>query len=232
MLRSLILLIYFTGWAAAAVSGDIVDDCDYSASPSQTRCGDTCIDYNTNCICGEERLKLNNGPNHCCVDPSPVNSQQCDIDSNGWGICPLGTVLNKTETCNGHCYNDYSASEKIGRDSQFRCGNQCVPVWRMCRGYSQCEDGSDVAACDETLTCVADRGERDRRQMESGLSDQHFYCNYADVRNNGEYDTITRVDETDLDIRRQKVRIDYSSLTQCLDDGVFPGLMCGHRGPE
>ena len=63
--------------------------------------------------------------------------------------------------------------------------------------------------------------------MESGLSDQHFYCNYEQVRNNGEYDTITRVDETDLDIRRQKVRIDYTSLTQCQDDGVWPGLMCG-----
>ena len=65
--------------------------------------------------------------------------------------------------------------------------------------------------------------------MESGLSDQHFYCNYETVRNNGEYDTITRVDETDLDIRRQKVRIDYSSLAQCPVDDVTPGLTCGER---
>ena len=64
--------------------------------------------------------------------------------------------------------------------------------------------------------------------MESDISDQHFYCNYEILRNNGEYDTITRVDETNLDIRRQKVRIDYTNLTQCLDD-EHPGLTCGER---
>ena len=232
MLRRTILLIYCTGWvAAAAVSGDIVDNCDYYASPAQSRCGDICIDYNRNCICGEERLKTANGPSHCCVDhvdQTPVSNQQCDedLDVYGEGICQHGTVLNKTQTCNGHCYNDYSVSEKIGRDSQFRCGNHCVPVWRMCRGYSQCEDGSDVTACDDSLTCVAWRGERDRRQLVSSLSDQHFYCNYGDYRNNGEYDTISRVDETDLDIRNQKVRLNFTSITEC-DNDVDLGLMCG-----
>ena len=55
MLWRLILLIYCTGWAAAAaVTGDIVDDCDYYASPSENRCGDVCIDFNRNCICGGE----------------------------------------------------------------------------------------------------------------------------------------------------------------------------------
>ena len=226
-----IFVIYCTGRAAAAISGDIVDVCDYGASPPQTRCGDTCVDYNRNCICGGERLFTRDGPNHCCVVSSLVNYKQCHrMWWNGVGEvnCPQGTVLNKSETCNGHCYNDYSASAKIGLDSQFRCGNHCVPVWKMCRGYSQCEDRSDVAACDETLTCVWKRGHTDRRQLESGLSDQHFYCNYEQVRNNGEYDTITRVDETDLDIRRQKVRIDYSSLRQCLYDGD-PGLTCGEK---
>ena len=60
----------------------------------------------------------------------------------------------------------------------------------------------------------------------SSLSDQHFYCYYGTLRNNGEYDTITRVDETDLDIRNRKVRINFTSITECSDDGD-PGLMCG-----
>ena len=93
MLRRLILLIYCTGWAAAAaVSGSIVDDCDYSASPSQTRCGDICTRYNKFCDCGGERLLTNIGPSHCCMAHSPVISQQCDKDSDGHGICHQGTV--------------------------------------------------------------------------------------------------------------------------------------------
>ncbi len=229
MLWRLILLIYCTGWAsAAAVNGDIVDDCDhYAWQIPQTRCGDICTAINRNCNCGGERLATYSGPSHCCVAQSPVISQQCGKDRYGRGICQRGTVLNKTQTCNGHCFNDYSASEKIGYDSQFRCGDHCVPVWRMCRGYSQCEDGSDVTACDDSLTCVPYRGNRDRRQLVSSLSDQHFYCDYGDLRNNGEYDTITRVDETVLDIRNQKVRINLTSITECPYNGVKPGLKCG-----
>ena len=34
------------------------------------------------------------------------------------------------------------------------------------------------------------------------------------------------MDETDLDIRNQKVRINFTSLTECYD-GVYPGLKCG-----
>ena len=63
------------------------------------------------------------------------------------------------------------------------------------------------------------------RHLESGLSDEHFYCSYGDNQNDGQYDRITRQDEDDLDIRRQKVKIDYSSLTECFN-GVDPGLNC------
>ena len=233
-MRRIIILIYCTGWAAAkAVRGDIVDDCDYHATQAQFRCGDICTDFNKNCICGGERLRTNNGPSHCCVDQSPVISQQCDKDSIGRGICQHGTVLNKTQTCNGHCFNDYSSSELIGYDSQFRCGDHCVPVWKMCRGYSQCEDRSDVRACVDSLSCAAKRGHPTVRiQLVSSLSDQHFYCYYGDLRNNGEYDTITRVDETDLDIRNQKVRINFTSITHCMYKDMFPGLMCGGKCNE
>ena len=229
MMRSLILLIYCTGRATAVVSGDIVDYCDYSASPTpQTRCGDICIATNKRCICGGEILTTYSGPKDCCVEDSP---SQCYKDKISFGKCPKGRVLNKTETCNNHCYNDYYASEKIGKHSQFRCGNNsCVPVWKMCRGYSMCEDRSDVRACNETLTCVPYRGkDTDRRQLEAGLSNNHFYCNYEEVRNNGEYNTITRLDETNLDIGSQKVRIDFTSITPCWYKVVKPGLMCGKK---
>ena len=56
-------------------------------------------------------------------------------------------MLNRTETCNDHCFNDYTASEKIGRDSHFHCGNACVPVIKMCRGYSLCKERFNDSAC-------------------------------------------------------------------------------------
>ena len=158
-----ILLIYCAGWAET--SEEIVDHCKYGAPyPYGTRCGDVCLTGNRNCDCGEERLTPGTGPQHCCVDPSPDNITQCSIDSRGDAICPQGRVLDKTETCNGHCYNDYHASEQIGPLSQFRCGDKCVPVWRMCRGYSGCQDSSDVAVCNENLTCVSWRGDTEEKQ--------------------------------------------------------------------
>ena len=225
MFRSLILLIYCLGWTVAAVSGDIVVNCNYTWPP-QTRCGDTCIDHNARCICGGELLDTYRGPNHCCVDDSP---EQCNITSKGRGNCPQGRVLNKTQTCNNQCFNDYTASEKIGYDSWFQCGNNsCVPVWKMCRGYSMCEDRSDVRACDETLTCAAGRGEEGWSQMEAGLSNKHFYCKYGDLINDGQYNTITREDETDPDITENKVRIDFSSVvTPCKWRGYQPGFESG-----
>ena len=207
---------------------DGVDICVYSAWPtSQIQCGDQCIASDRNCICGEEQERLFTylSPHHCCVDRTPDNITQCSIDNGGYGICPQGRVLDKTETCNGYCYNEYQASEEIGRNSQFHCGDKCVPVWKMCRGYSGCQDSSDVAACNENLTCVHDRGDTEVRHLESDLSEEHFFCYYGDNQNDGQYDRITRDDEDDLDIRRQKVKIDYSSLTEC-HSGVTPGLKC------
>ena len=61
-------------------------------------------------------------------------------------------------------------------------------------------------------------------------SNKHFYCNYGELRNDGQYNTITREDEKDLDITRNKVRIDFSSvLTPCKYKGYQPGFLCGDR---
>ena len=67
------------------------------------------------------------------------------------------------------------------------------------------------------------------RHLESDLSDEHFYCSYGDNQNNGQYDVITREDEDDLDIRKQKVKIDYSSLIECYNNGLYPGLNCAQE---
>ena len=223
MFRILILHV-IRRWAAA--SRDTVDNYDYFSI--ETWCGDQSIAYNKPCYCGEEqeRLLIYNGPKYCCVDPSPDHITHCSVDEHGHGICPQGRVLDKTKPCDGHCFNDYYTSELIGHDSQFHCGDKCVPVWQMCRGYSGCQDSSDISACNENLTCVVDRADTVKSHMESGLSDEHFFCSYGDKQNDGKYDTITRQDEDDLDIRSQKVKIDYSSLTECYYDSVNPGLRC------
>ena len=58
-------------------------------------------------------------------------------------------------------------------------------------------------------------------------SNKHFYCNYGELRNDGQYNTITRMDETYLDIGRQKLRIDISSsVTPCPYYNI-QGFMCG-----
>ena len=224
MLLMLILLIHCAGWVAA-------DSCGYSNQPiPKTRCADLCLPASPlSCICGEaeEKLLTYFGPKHCCVDHAPLNQTgQCFFASNGDGKCPEAKVLDKAETCKGYCFNDYHNSKEIGADSHFNCGDKCVPAWKICRGYSACQDGSDVTACNENLTCAAWRGGWNLTHLQTGLSDNHFYCSYGDNKNNGKYDTITRNDEDNLDIRRQKVKIDYSSLKECTLFEAFPGLSC------
>ena len=111
---------------------NFVDSCKYNRRPPQTRCGDQCMADNVNCICGKARLIPYYGPQYCCVDPSPDNITQCFVNEYGQGICPQGRVLDKTEPCNGLCYNDYHASEQIGYDSQFHCEDKCVPQCGKC----------------------------------------------------------------------------------------------------
>ena len=125
MLR-LNFLIYSAGWAAT--SGYIVDTCDYY-DHHQMQCGDVCMNSGQSCICGEDRIKPHNSYQYCCVDPSPDNITQCSILSDNNGNCPQGRVLNKTEPCNGYCSNDYHASEQIGGESNFHCGDKCVLVF-------------------------------------------------------------------------------------------------------
>ena len=207
-----------------------MDSCNYT--DGQVLCGDVCIYGGYGCFCGEEdqQLSLWSGESlYCCVNPSEDNKTQCDIESDGSGHCPQGTVLDKAEACNStFCYNDYDASLVLGFDSHYRCGEVCVIAHRMCRGYSLCRDNSDVTICDKDMKCVKQLGEEtDKSYLETDLSDQHFFCNYEFLRNEGEYNTISRKDETNLDILTKKVMIDYNTILECKNWDKFPGFMCG-----
>ena len=64
----------------------------------------------------------------------------------------------------------------------------------------------------------------------SDLSGDHHYCVYDNNYNDGVYHTITREDETDLNILSRKVQINYTSITECkTSEDELPGLMCGER---
>ena len=188
-----ILLLY----SASASARDFVSDtCDYRRGYFQ--CGDVCVrayrgklfgsQYRGKlCICGEGEDKLNiwSGDQYCCVDPSDNNKTQCTIESNGWGHCPQGRVLNKTETCNGVCYNDYLHSEVLGRPSRYRCGHKCQETSKLCRGYSSCDNLTDVSVCDKDIECVRNRDLINKTSLKTSLSESHTFCYYGDDNNDG-----------------------------------------------
>ena len=208
--------------------GNVTDNCDQECGWMQ--CGDVCIHALAGdlCFCGEERLKLYGGNDYCCVDHSPDNRAQCSVDSDGDGHCPQGRVVSMGLSCNNHCFNDYESSAVVGGSSRYRCGDQCMLVGLMCRGYPFCSDYGDVSACDEDLKC----GSHSKSVLVSDLSGGHYYCDYDFYHNNGQYDTITRIDETDLNILSRKVQINYTSITECNTTAAEfnqPGLTCGDQ---
>ena len=209
----------------------VTDNCDHECG--WVKCGDVCIfaKADNRCYCGEERLRLVRGYDYCCVDHSPDNRTQCSVDRYGDGHCPLGRVVSMSKTCNNHCFNDYETSAVVGWGSQYRCGDhQCVPTWFMCRGFPLCPDSRDVSECGEDLKCVLDSDySYSKGVLVSDLSGGHYYCDYDNSYNDGIYDTITREDETDLNILSRKVQINYTSITECADQYNQPGLMCGER---
>ena len=258
-----ILLILVRTWAAGRDCdlsdgyirdhrGNVTDNCDQECGFMQ--CGDVCINAyaDDRCYCGEEKLRLFRGSYYCCVDwmtpffilgdrgISPDNRTQCIIDSDGDGHCPWGRVVRKSDTCNGHCFNDYKTSAAIGYQPYYRCGNhQCVSLARiMCRGYPQCLGSRDVSVCDKDLKCSLSPGlntrtgkENSKGYLVSDLSNGHYYCDYDIFHNDGKYDTITRKDETNLNILSRRVQINYINITECNTAGQFnlPGLICGDQ---
>ena len=140
-------------------------------------------------------------------------------------------IQSKTDTCNNHCYNDYETSAALGAESGYNCGDHwCVRTRFMCRGYPLCPDSRDVSECDGDLQCIQYPDYRYKKGLlVSDLSRDHHYCDYEGYHNDGQYHTITREDETDLNIQSNKVHINYTSITECNDstEAGLPGLMCG-----
>ena len=236
------LLLFVSTWAAGRNCDDsdgyirdhqdnVTDNCDYECGWWQ--CGDVCINVvgGARCYCGEEGERLFSGYDYCCMDHSPKNRTQCSVDLNGHGHCPQGIVVSKEDTCNNHCFNDYETSASVGYRSRYRCGDsQCVRAQTMCQGYPQCPDSRDVSKCDANLRCrLSPAYSHSKGVLVSDLSGGHHYCDYDNFHNDGQYDTITREDETDLNILSRKVQINFTSITECNTAGQFnqPGLMCG-----
>ena len=211
--------------------GNMTDICDQECGWRQ--CGDVCINAYEGflCICGEEHLVLISGPYFCCMDNKiSDNRTQCSVE-NGLGKCPEGRVVSKTEPCNNHCFNDYEASVVLGSQSHLRCSDTfCMRVQAMCLGDARCADSRDVSLCDEDLKCVlAPDISFKKNALVSDFSKGHYFCDYLPHHNDGQYHTITREDETDLNIQSNKVHINYTSITECNDstEAGLPGLMCG-----
>ena len=201
---------------------NVTDNCDQECGWMQ--CGDVCINAGAGdlCYCGEERLRLMNGYYYCCVDHSPDNRTHCSVDRYGNGFCPQGIVVSNGDTCNNHCFNDYEMSAVVGFRSHYHCGeHQCVQAQLMCQGYPMCLNSRDVSECDGNLSC----GLNPKGVLVSDLSSGHYYCDYGNSHNDGEYQTITREDETDLNIISRKGQINYTSITEC--NNATEGLMCG-----
>ena len=241
ILRIFYLLVYLTTWTVGIRDcqtsdgylrdhqDNATDNCDYKCG--WMKCGDVCINAKEGkwCECGLTQLELYNGEFYCCLNPALDNSTQCSVLNDGTGFCLGGIIKSKTDTCNNHCYNDYETSAALGQQSGYHCGDHwCVRTWFMCQGNPLCPDSRDVNECDGDLRCIQYPGYRYKKGvLVSDLSSAHHYCDYEGYHNDGQYHTITREDESDLDILSIKVDINYSSITRCHTDSGNPGLMCG-----
>ena len=205
---------------------NVTDVCDYECGYYQ--CADRCNSQNVGekCACGENSTSVAfESDQYCCPDN---NGTILDKTSS----CKFTTSISVIESTQNHCYNDYKSSEVVGTQSYYQCENgQCVEAFEMCRGYPLCEDSSDVKECDQQLRCTLGTGfTHNKISLVSDLTPGHHMCNYSNLHNNGKYDTITREDETDLDIlSTKKVEIDYSSIKDCKDIANRTGYLCGEQ---
>ena len=134
------LLIFVLTWAAGRNCehsdgyirnhwDNLTDNCDHECGIN-VRAGALCLCAGLHGA--EQRLEIYNGPNYCCMDPSPDNRTQCFVDMNNYGQCWDGRVKSRKDTCNHHCHNDYEASASVGIRSYYRCGK--VPIFStFCR---------------------------------------------------------------------------------------------------
>ena len=210
------------------------DTCDYlpttnNSYQDRVRCGDQCIDSRSNCTCGFLTFNpfYDDPPRYCCIQ---TNESCTTKPENGHtnAVCGTGDALPMTSHCDNadrslQCHNSYQDSMIIGKLSYYTCPHTCVDAARdLCRGVNWCE--SDVQECGPHLRCSI---EDSKTRLNSILAPNHHFCNMV-IRNNLEYDIITRSDE-DLPgpIESTSYDIDPDLFSACNDSDNNPGVMCG-----
>ena len=113
----------------------------------------------------------------------------------------------------------------------FPCthGGQCVRYLATCQGIPLCDDKSDVEACSPGLSCI-DNFEPTIHTLNTVSAKDHTYCSYSNIENNGQYDTIGRVDE-DLvwTLKKSEQVLDFNRFESCVDKKNTTGIMCGDQ---
>ena len=203
------------------------EDCDYT---TQSFCGDVCIEFGSNCICGDgQQFRIGIEYEYCCLEEK-LSEKQCYVGNWKWGYCKSGRTMPRSETCNSHCYNEYTGNKtSLGPYANFKCksNDQCVPVRNLCNGVYYCPDKSDVEICNSDIQCASTSAGFTKYDIHSTIVTQHSECGYHDLDNDGEYDTISRRDETNLNVVTQTGRnIDYTTLQNCTDKNGLSGLTC------
>ena len=194
----------------------------------QTQCGDLCSDLWVNCKCGQEVLKnAVDTTEYCCVPPTPQQgslspAQQCQYDKEGDKFsnvtCEEGSVIPRSQQCDGKCYNDYKASQFLGKYAHYTCQDDtCLPLLDMCQGYS-CS-GTNVSECGRGLRCIDNAG---ITKLDSEIAGDHYYCYYSGYKNDGVYHRLDRSDE-DTFIRKETTG--FTGELQSCDN--HRGVMCG-----
>ena len=94
-------------------------------------CGDYCKSGGNSyfkCKCSDETLVYHDHPNYCCTSPDDHcdnNGVLDDVQTYGGYhqiICSKGTVIRKSERCNGRCYHSYDQhSTQIGSEAHYSC---------------------------------------------------------------------------------------------------------------
>ena len=116
------------------------------------------------------------------------------------------------------CYDRYRLSCKSG--------NQCVLKGDICHGASQCQDGSDVAACSPDNDDDICPPRYYYSKCSTDFPTDHQECYYSDRdKDSQKFDCINRGDKTITNTEKELV--DYESITSCVNSMGSDGLMCG-----
>ena len=184
------------------------------------------------CTCGDsQQSNLFEDHKYCCVEK--LSSKQCHIGYDGHGYCDSGKTLHIWEPCHNKCYNEYTGNNtSLTPYAMFQCKTYevCVDVTRMCHGVALCPDKSDVEKCNSNIQCVDISGGFSKYDIHSAKATQHSECRYHAYDHDGEFSTISRTDESNLNIVTQTGnKIDYTTIQNCtygLYGLSIPGFTC------